>query len=138
MTMPPHPVAQAQNVARNAAEDSGKRRGLHDAVRDDEDVLAARLGHVAVHIDVAEVQTAGRKLFLFGRIDQTSKFVDAQLVVTADRKTAGGVLQHMLEAVPYQFLAIVRKMRPRKYSNIFWDLRFTITVSPEKIPPAKG
>jgi hypothetical protein len=34
-------------------------------------------------------------------IDRTSKFAVAQLVATADRKTAWEFLQHMLEAVPY-------------------------------------
>ena len=54
------------------------------------------------HIDIAEVQTAEGKLYLFVGIDRTSKFVVAQLVATADRKTAWEFLQHMLEAVPYQ------------------------------------
>ncbi len=54
------------------------------------------------HIDIAEVQTAEDKLFLFVGIDRTSKFAVAQLVATADRKTAWEFLQHMLEAVPYQ------------------------------------
>ncbi len=48
------------------------------------------------------MQTAEGKLFLFVGIDRTSKFVVAQLVATADRKTAWEFLQHMLEAVPYQ------------------------------------
>jgi hypothetical protein len=42
------------------------------------------------------------KLYLFVGIDRTSKFAVAQLVATADRKTAWEFLQHMLEAVPYQ------------------------------------
>lgn len=55
------------------------------------------------HIDIAEVQTTAEgKLYLFVGIDRTSKFAVAQLVATADRKTAGEFLQHMLEAVPYQ------------------------------------
>ncbi|MFM7444338.1 MAG: DDE-type integrase/transposase/recombinase, partial [Tabrizicola sp.] len=54
------------------------------------------------HIDIAEVQTAEGKLFLFVGIDRTSKFAVAQLLATADRKTAWEFLQHMLEAVPYQ------------------------------------
>jgi IS30 family transposase len=53
-------------------------------------------------IDIAEVQTAEGKLFLFVGIDRTVKFAVAQLVATADRKTAWEFLQHMLEAVPYQ------------------------------------
>ena len=54
------------------------------------------------HIDIAEVQTAEGKLYLFVGIDRTAKFAVAQLVATADRKTAWEFLQHMLEAVPYQ------------------------------------
>jgi len=54
------------------------------------------------HIDIAEVQTAEGKLYLFVGIDRTSKFAVAQLVETADRRTAWEFLQHMLEAVPYQ------------------------------------
>jgi len=53
-------------------------------------------------IDIAEVQTAEGKLYLFVGIDRTSKFAVTQLVATADRKTAWEFLQHMLEAVPYQ------------------------------------
>jgi hypothetical protein len=54
------------------------------------------------HIDIAEVHTAEGKLFLFVGIDRTAKFAVAQLVATADRKTAWEFLQHMLVAVPYQ------------------------------------
>ena len=53
-------------------------------------------------MDIAEVQTAEGKLYLFVGIDRTAKFAVAQLVATADRKTAWEFLQHMLEAVPYQ------------------------------------
>jgi len=54
------------------------------------------------HIDIAEVQTAEGKLYLFVGIDRTSKFAVAQLVEKADRKTAWKFLQHMLEAAPYK------------------------------------
>ena len=54
------------------------------------------------HIDIAEVQTAEGKLYLFVGIDRTSKFAVTQLVEKADRRTAWEFLQHMLEAVPYQ------------------------------------
>lgn len=46
--------------------------------------------------------TAEGKLFLFVGIDRTAKFAVAQLVATADRKTAWGFLQHMPGSVPYQ------------------------------------
>ncbi len=54
------------------------------------------------HIDIAEVQTAEGKQYLFVGIDRTSKFAVTQLVDRADMKTAWEFLQHMLEAVPYQ------------------------------------
>jgi hypothetical protein len=53
------------------------------------------------------VQTAEGKLFLFVGIDRTSKFAVAQLVATADRKTAWEFLEHLLEAVPYQVHTIL-------------------------------
>jgi len=39
-------------------------------------------------MDVAEVQTAEGKLYLFVGIDRTSKFAVAQFVDKADRRTA--------------------------------------------------
>jgi len=59
------------------------------------------------HIDIAEVQTAEGKLYLFVGIDRTSKFAVTQLVEKADRKTAWEFLQQMLEAVPYQVHTIL-------------------------------
>ena len=59
------------------------------------------------HIDIAEVQTAEGKLFLFVGIDRTIKFAVTQLVDKADRKKAWEFLQHMLEAVPYQVHTIL-------------------------------
>jgi len=41
------------------------------------------------HIDIAEVQTAEGKLYLFVGIDRTSKFAVTQLVDKADRLTGG-------------------------------------------------
>ena len=41
------------------------------------------------HIDIAEVQTAEGKLYLFVGIDRTSKFAVTQLVDKADRRTVG-------------------------------------------------
>jgi hypothetical protein len=40
------------------------------------------------HMDIAEVQTAKGKLYLFVGIDRTSKFAVTQLVDKADRRTA--------------------------------------------------
>jgi hypothetical protein len=53
------------------------------------------------------VQTGEGKLYLFVGVDRTAKFAVAQLIVTADRKTAWEFLQHMLEAVPYQVHTIL-------------------------------
>ncbi len=53
------------------------------------------------HVDIAEVQTAEGKLYLFVAIDRTSKFAVAQLVEKADSRTSWGFLGHLLEAVPY-------------------------------------
>ena len=61
----------------------------------------------SLHIDIAEVQTAEGKLYLFVGIDRTSKFAVTQLVDKADRKTAWEFLQHMLEAMPYQVHTIL-------------------------------
>ncbi len=41
------------------------------------------------HIDIAEVQTAEGKLYLFVGIDRTSKFAVTQLVEKADRRRRG-------------------------------------------------
>ena len=54
------------------------------------------------HIDIAKVQTAEGKLYLFVGIDRTSKFAITQLLETADRRTAWEFLQLMLESVPYK------------------------------------
>src|SRR5664279_531623 len=54
------------------------------------------------HIDIAEVQTAEGKLYLFVGIDRTSKFAVTQLVDKADRRTAWEFLEHLLKAVPYR------------------------------------
>ncbi|WP_241691170.1 IS481 family transposase [Roseovarius sp. A46] len=59
------------------------------------------------HIDIAAVQTAQGKLYLFVGIDRTSKFAVTQLVEKADRRTAWEFLHHMLEAVPYQVHTIL-------------------------------
>lgn len=59
------------------------------------------------HIDIAEVQTAEGKLYLFVGIDRTSKFAVTQLVEKATRRTAWEFLQHMIKAVPYQVHTIL-------------------------------
>jgi hypothetical protein len=59
------------------------------------------------HIDIAEVQTADGKLYLFVGIGRTSKFAVTQLVDKADRRTAWEFLEHLLEAVPYRIHTIL-------------------------------
>ncbi|MBB3710038.1 hypothetical protein FHS67_006398 [Aminobacter aminovorans] len=53
------------------------------------------------HIDIAEVQTAEGKLYLFVAIDRTSKFAFAQLVEKATRRVAGNFLRALAATVPY-------------------------------------
>src|SRR5476649_2865160 len=53
------------------------------------------------HIDIAEVQTADGKLYLFVAIDRTSKFAYVKLHRQAKRQTAGDFLRHLVEVVPY-------------------------------------
>ncbi|MET3762297.1 transposase InsO family protein [Sphingomonas sp. UYEF23] len=57
--------------------------------------------------DIAEVQTAEGKLYLFVGIDRTSKFAVTQLVDKADRRTAWEFLEHLLKAVPYRIHTIL-------------------------------
>ena len=54
------------------------------------------------HIDIAEVQSAEGKLYLFVAIDRTSKFTYVELHRQAKRRTAGDFLRHLVEAVPYK------------------------------------
>jgi len=59
------------------------------------------------HIDIAEVQTAQGKLFLFVAIDRTSKFAFAQLAEKANRVTASAFLTALIEAVPYKIHTVL-------------------------------
>src|SRR5271167_3495593 len=59
------------------------------------------------HVDIAEVQTAQGKLYLFVAIDRTSKFAVAQLVDKANMQTACAFLEALVAAVPYR-VEIVR------------------------------
>jgi transposase InsO family protein len=59
------------------------------------------------HMDIAEVQTAEGKLYLFVDIDRTSKFAVTQLVDKAYRRTAWEFLEHLLKAVPYRIHTIL-------------------------------
>jgi transposase-like protein len=59
------------------------------------------------HIDIAEVQTAEGKLFLFVAIDRTSKLAFVQLVTKANRVTASAFLVALIEAVPYRIHTVL-------------------------------
>jgi len=59
------------------------------------------------HIDIAEVQTAEGKLYLFVAIDRTSKFAFVQLVKKANRVTASAFLVALVEAVPYKIHTVL-------------------------------
>jgi transposase-like protein len=54
------------------------------------------------HLDIAEVQTAQGKLYLFVAIDRTSKFAVAQLVDKANTQTARAFLEALVAAAPYR------------------------------------
>src|SRR5947209_19789888 len=59
------------------------------------------------HIDIAEIQTAEGKLYLFVAIDRTSKFAFVQLVEKANRLTASAFLVALIEAVPYKIHTVL-------------------------------
>ena len=59
------------------------------------------------HIDIAEVQTAEGKLYLFVAIDRTSKFAFVQLAESATRVTASAFLEALIAAVPYRIHTVL-------------------------------
>ncbi|TPK66840.1 IS481 family transposase [Mesorhizobium sp. B2-4-15] len=59
------------------------------------------------HVDIAEVQTAEGKLYLFVAIDRTSKFAYVELHKRATKMIAADFLRHLIEAVPYQIHTIL-------------------------------
>ena len=74
------------------------------------------------HIDIAEVQTAEGKLYLFVAIDRTSKFAFVQLVESANRVTASAFLVALIAAVPYRVHTIltdngIQFRFPPRYAN---------------------
>jgi transposase InsO family protein len=54
------------------------------------------------HIDIAEVQTAEGKLYLFVAIDRTSKFAFVELHPKAGKMVAAAFLRKLIAAVPYK------------------------------------
>ena len=74
------------------------------------------------HIDIAEVQTAEGKLYLFVAIDRTSKFSLVQLVENANRVTASAFLVAPIKAVPYKIHTVltdngIQFRLPPRYAN---------------------
>jgi transposase InsO family protein len=74
------------------------------------------------HIDIAEVQTAEGKLYLFVAIDRTSKFAFTQLVHKANRVTASAFLTALVAAVPYRIHTVltdngIQFRLPPRYAN---------------------
>ncbi|MBC7737821.1 MAG: IS481 family transposase [Candidatus Saccharibacteria bacterium] len=59
------------------------------------------------HIDIAEVQTAEGRLYLFVAIDRTSKFAFVELHRKALRRTAGDFLRHLVQAVAYKITIVL-------------------------------
>ncbi len=59
------------------------------------------------HIDLAEVQTAEGKLYLFVAIDRTSKVAFAKLVDTAGKVAAAEFLRELVAAVPYHLHTVL-------------------------------
>ena len=60
-----------------------------------------------VHIDIAEVQTAEGKLYLYVAIDRTSKFAVVQLVRKTGRTSASAFLVKVIEAIPYKIHTVL-------------------------------
>ena len=59
------------------------------------------------HIDIAEVQTAEGRLYLFVAIDRTSKFAFVELHSKATRRVAADFLRNLADAVPYKINTIL-------------------------------
>ena len=59
------------------------------------------------HIDIAEVQTAEGKLYLYVGIDRTSKFAYTELHEKATRRVTADFLQNLLKVVPYKIHTVL-------------------------------
>ena len=60
-----------------------------------------------IHIDIAEVQTAEGKLYLYVAIDRTSKFTVVQLVRKTGRTSASAFLVQVIQAIPYKIHTVL-------------------------------
>ncbi len=75
-----------------------------------------------VHIDIAEVQTAEGKLYLYVAIDRTSKFTVVQLARKTGRTSASAFLVHVIEVIPYKIHTVltdngIQFTFPPRYAN---------------------
>ena len=59
------------------------------------------------HIDIAEVQTAEGKLYLYVAVDRTSKFAFVQLVRKTGRTSSSAFLIALIAAVPYKIHTVL-------------------------------
>lgn len=59
------------------------------------------------HIDIAELQTAEGKLYLYVAIDRTNKFAFVQLVKKTGRTSASAFLEALIAAVPYKIHTVL-------------------------------
>jgi len=88
------------------------------------------------HIDIAEVQTAEGKLYLYVAIDRTSKFAFIQLVKKTGRTSPSVFLMALIKAVPYKIHTVLTDngvkftFRPRyadgptaRYMTHMFDMR---------------
>jgi RNA-directed DNA polymerase len=63
------------------------------------------------HIDIAEVQTAEGKLYLFVAIDRTSKFAYAELHDKAGKMIAAQFLRNLIATVPYTIHIVLTEFK---------------------------
>ena len=59
------------------------------------------------HIDIAEMQTAQGKLYLFVAIDRTSKFAFTELHTKASKMAAAEFMRNLVKAVPYRIHTVL-------------------------------
>jgi transposase InsO family protein len=71
----------------------------------EEKIKAYPIGYF--HIDIAELQTAEGKLYLYVAIDRTSKFAFVQLVRKTGRTSASAFLEALIAAVPYKIHTVL-------------------------------
>ena len=74
------------------------------------------------HIDIAEVQTAEGKIYLYVAIDRTSKFAFVQVTHKTGRTSASAFLEALIAAVPYKIHTVltdngIQFTFPPRYAN---------------------